>query len=320
MAIDRDTLFRLYRGMLMTRRFEETHARLLREGKCWTMGHFGTGQEAVGIGVTAPLRRDDYLFPTHRGVAEYIGKGMAPAAIWAEYYGKVTGPSKGKGGIHLCDLRHGIVGPPGSLGADFGMAVGTGYAAKRRGSGQITVCFFGEGCAQQADFHPALNMAALWQLPVLFAIANNQYTELAHYSETSATADLAPRAAGYGIPYQIVDDGNDIEAVFIAVSAAAERVRSGAGPYLVEFKTYRVGAHFSGDPQTYQPRDEIAAWRQQDPLARARDKLLAAGVTEADLERVDREVQAEIEAGANAAMAAPDPDPSELYTDVLYAD
>lgn len=318
MAVDRETLKTLYRRMLTTRRLEETHARLLQEGKCWTMGHFGTGQEAVGIAVTAPLRQDDYLFPTHRGVAEYIGKGMSVRDIWAEFYGKATGPSKGKGGIHLCDMRVGIVGPPGSLGSDFGMAVGTAYSAKRRGSGQVTVCSFGEGCAQQADLHPALNMAALWQLPVIFACANNQYTELAHYRETSATTDIAPRAAAYGIPYRIIEDGNDIEACYAAAQVAVEHARGGKGPYFVEFKTYRVSGHFSGDPGSYQPKAEIEAWRHKDPLKRAYDRLLAAGVDAGELAEMDRAVQAEVEAGAAAAMAAPDPAPAELYTDVLY--
>lgn len=316
LAVERDTLLALYRSMLMTRRFEEVHDRLLREGKCWLMGHFGTGQEAVGIGVTAPLRPDDWLFPTHRGVAEYIGKGMAPSDIWAEYYGKATGRSKGKGGLHLCDMRLGILFPPAALGADFSMAVGTGYSSKRRGSGQVTLCYFGEGTSQQADFHPALNMAALWQLPVLFACVNNQYTELSHYRETSSTADIAPRAAGYGIPYQMIEDGNDIEACYEAARQAVDYIRGGQGPYFLEFKTYRISSHFTGDPGGYQPAGEIAAWREKDPLKRAEARLLALGVSQAELAELDRAVVAEVEAGAAAAMAAPDPDPAALFTDV----
>lgn len=317
MTVDRALLLTLYRRMLLTRRIEETHNSLLRAGKCTVIGHFGEGQEAVGIGVTAPLRPDDFLFPTHRGAAEYIGKGMRTVDILSEYLLRATSPTKGKGGFHLCDMRLNIVGLPGSLGADFGMSVGAAFAALRRGTGQVAMAFFGEGCAQQPDLYAALNMAALWQAPLVFALVNNEYAEQSHYMQTSSSKDLAPRAAGFGVPYSIVADGNDVETVYTATAEAVEHARSGKGPILLEYKTYRISAHYNGDPQVYQPREEIEAWRKKDPIARTRARLLAAGCSEAELDAVVQSVAAEVEAARKEALAAPVPDPSELYTDVF---
>jgi len=306
----------MYRKMVMVRRFEEQHDQLLKEGKIALMGHFGTGQEAVAVGVTAPLRADDYLFPTHRGVGEFIGKGMDPRHIWAEYMGKKSGLSKGKGGLHLADPSHGIMGLVGSLGADFAIAVGTAYAAKRLGNGRVTLCYFGEGTSNQANFHPALNMAALWQLPLVFACANNEYCELAHYSQVTATCDIAPRAEAYGIPWRIVPDGNDLEQVHEAADEAVEHARAGKGPYFVEFKTYRVAAHYSGDPGGYRPEEEVEPWRGRDPIARTRTVLLERGLPEADLERLESEVAAELAGALTFGIEAPYPDPDDLFTDV----
>ncbi|HEX2924625.1 MAG TPA: thiamine pyrophosphate-dependent enzyme, partial [Chloroflexota bacterium] len=197
MTLARDDKLGLYRKMLLVRRMEEKHADLLKAGQMWIMGHFGTGQEAVSIGVTAPLAKDDYLFPTHRGVGEFIGKGMSPKNIWAEYYGRAASPCHGKGGMHLADAGVGILGLVGSLGADYCVAVGTALSAKMRGSKQVTLYYFGDGTSNEADFHPAMNLAALWKLPIVFACAYNHFSELAYTSETTATKDIAPRAAGY---------------------------------------------------------------------------------------------------------------------------
>jgi TPP-dependent pyruvate/acetoin dehydrogenase alpha subunit len=317
MEVPRDKYLSMYRKMVTVRRLEEQHDRLLKEGKIALMGHFGTGQEAVAVGVTAPLREDDYLFPTHRGVGEFIGKGMDPKYIWAEYLGKKSGLSKGKGGVHLADAGKGILGLVGSLGADFAVAVGTAFSAKKLKNGRVTLCYFGEGTSNQANFHPALNMAALWQLPLVFACANNEYCELAHYSQVTATCDIAPRAEAYGIPWKIVADGNDLEQVYAASDEAVDHARSGKGPYFLEFKTYRVAAHFSGDPGGYRPPEEVEPWLEKDPIAHSRQALLAGGVSEQELDGLEAQVAEELDAALAFGMEAPYPDPSDLFTDVF---
>jgi TPP-dependent pyruvate/acetoin dehydrogenase alpha subunit len=315
--IPRDKHLAMYRRMVTVRRFEEQHDRLLKEGKIALMGHFGTGQEAVAVGVTAPLGDDDYLFPTHRGVGEFIGKGMEPKYIWAEYLGKKAGLSKGKGGVHLADAGRGIMGLVGSLGADFAVAVGTAFSSKRLGNGRVTLCYFGEGTSNQANFHPALNMAALWQLPLVFACANNEYCELAHYSQVTATCDIAPRAEAYGIPWKIVADGNDLAQVYSAAEEAVEHARAGGGPYFLEFKTYRVAAHYSGDPGGYREPEEVEPWLEKDPIARSRQALIEQGVSEQELDGLEAEIAAELEKALEFGMQAPYPEPEELFTDVF---
>lgn len=317
MALSAEEKLGLYRKMLLVRRMEEKHAELLSTGAFWLMGHFGTGQEAVAIGITAPLKKEDYLFPTHRGVGEFIGKGMAPRDIWTEYYGRANGPAKGKGSLHLSDARVGILGLVGSLGADFSVATGTALSSKMRGSGQATLIYFGEGTSNQADFHPALNLSATWQLPIVFVCANNGYTELAHFRETTATDDIAPRAAGYGIPWQIVHDGNDVLAVYEAAAAAVERARRGEGPSFIECKTYRIATHFTGDPGGYQPKEEVEAWKKKDPIDRFKAHLLAEKVaTEEQLAEMDEAIIAEVAEAVTYAQESPWPAPEELFQDV----
>lgn len=314
--VDREMLLRLYQKMVLTRKMEEKHAQLLSEGRMHLMGHFGTGQEAIGVGIASCLKTEDYLFPTHRGVAEFIGKGMNAHEIFAEYMGKSIGCSKGKGGMHLANAKVGILGLVGSLGADFSIAVGTALASKLQQDGRVTLCYFGEGTSNQADFHPALTMAALWQLPLVFVCANNQYIELAHYRETTPTQDIAPRAEGYGMKWNIIEDGNDIEQVFEAANQAVETARSGKGPYFLEFKTYRVANHFTGDPGTYRTQEEVNNWLVKDPIKRCRTRLLEAGLSEKELIESEEKLGEEVEEAVRIAIAAPYPDASELHTDV----
>jgi TPP-dependent pyruvate/acetoin dehydrogenase alpha subunit len=228
MPLAKEKLLALYRKMLLVRTMEETHGKLLKEGKLQLMGHFGTGQEAVSVGITGPLRQEDILFGTHRGVGEFIGKGMNPKDIWHEYLGKKTGLCKGKGTLHLADKKNNIPGLVSSLGADFSMAVGTALASKMRKTDQVTLYYVGEGTCNQADAHPSMCMAALWKLPVFFAVATNQFCELAYMCEHYPTEDVAPRAAGYGIPYDIVE-GQDVEVVYEAAQKAVDHARSGKG-------------------------------------------------------------------------------------------
>jgi TPP-dependent pyruvate/acetoin dehydrogenase alpha subunit len=318
MSLPKEKLVALYRNMLLVRAMESTHGKLLQEGKLQLMGHFGTGQEAVAIGITGPLTQEDILFGTHRGVGEFIGKGMTPRDIWMEYLGKKSGPCKGKGTLHLADKRLNIPGLVSSLGADFSMAVGTALASKMRKTRQVTMYYVGEGTCNQADAHPSMCMAALWQLPVVFAVCTNQFCELSYMCEHYPTADVAPRAAGYGIPYEIVD-GQDVEVTYEAAARAVDHARSGKGPYLVEYKTFRMATHFTGDPGHYVNPKDREQWAERDPIELCRKKLVDGGLLAADQEQaLRREVQTQVDEAVQAAFAAENPTVADLFED-LYS-
>ena len=319
MELDKTTLLECYRRMLMVRTIENKHDELLKEGRIQLMSHFGTGQEAVSIGVTAPLENRDILFGTHRGVGEFLGKGMTPKDIWAEYLGKKTGPCKGKGTLHLCDKKNNIPGLVSSLGSDFSYSVGTALASKMQKLDQVTLYFVGEGTCNQADFHPSLCMAALWKLPVVFAVCTNQFCELSYMCEHYPTDDVAPRAAGYNIPYDIVD-GQDIETTYAATQKAIDHARAGNGPFLVEYKTFRMALHFSGDPGGYVKPEDLEEWGKRDPIDLCREKILARGWMSEEEDRNFRAgVQDENEQALNQAFADPDPTIEDLFEDV-YAE
>jgi pyruvate dehydrogenase E1 component alpha subunit len=306
MAIDTNTLLALYRKLVITREAEQIWAAMLERKEFYLMGHFGTGQEAIGVGIGHALAPSDYLLPTHRGLAEYVGKGMTQERIWAEYYTKPAGPARGKGGLHLSDYGVGLIGLVGSLGADYAIAVGTALSAKLRGSGQVTVLCFGEGTSSQADFGSALNAAALWKLPLIFAMTNNEWCELSHYSGHVCTVDVAPRAEGYGIPWEIAD-GNDVVTVYETAGRAVEEVRAGGGPRFLEFKTYRTGPHWSGDDGSYMCEEDVCRWQERDPIIVCGQHLLDVGAVGADdLTRIKDEIHAEVAAAIAAAQALPD--------------
>ncbi len=317
---EKEKLFGLYRKMLLVRAMEETHARLLQEGTISLMGHFGTGQEAVAVGVTASLRREDILFGTHRGVGEFIGKGMRPTDIWLEYFGRRNSPCKGKGGLHLADRSNNIPGLVPCLGSDFSMAVGTALASALRKTGQVTLCLAGEGTCNQGEAHPSMCMAALWKLPLVFAVCTNQFCEFSAMEEVYPTKDVAPRAAGYGIPYEIVD-GQDVETVYKAAVRAVEHARSGRGPYLVEYKTFRMALHYSGDRGGYVNPEDLKAWGRRDPIDLCRRTLLERHFITADEDNKLREdVGREVAGAVEEALAAPNPTADDLFTDVYARD
>jgi len=316
MALENEKLVEQYRKMLLTRTMEEKHGQLLAEGQIQIMSHFGTGQEAVAIGVTGPLRREDILFGTHRGVGEYIGKGMSPKDIWMEYLGRKTGLCKGKGTLHLADRKVNIPGLVATLGSDFSISVGTALAAKMRRIDQVSLYFVGEGTCNQADFHPSLCMAALWKLPVIFAVCTNQFCEFSYMCDHYPTEDVAPRAAGYGIPYEIVD-GQDIEVTYEATERAVEHARSGKGPYLVEYKTFRMALHFSGDPGGYVNPEDIEKWKKRDPIDLCQRKVLDRGIfTSEEDQKLRDEVRKEVDKAVTHAFSCPDPTVEDLSDDV----
>lgn len=313
--MEEGTLQGLYRRMTLVRRLEKRLEALVTAARVPCSGHFGLGQEAVGVGVAGALQPSDPLFGTHRGFAEYIGKGMTPREILTEYYGKATSLSRGRLGQHLLKVDIGIMPLPSSLGSEFGMSVGSALSAARLGSGAVTVNLFGEGTASQPDCAAAMEMASLWKLPLVFVCNNNQYVELDSFVNVSPVEDVAPRAGYYGIPFEIAD-GNDVSVVWETTSKAVEKARSGAGPAFLEFKTYRRSTHYTGDPGGYQTAEELQEWEAKDPIDRCRSLLMERGSwSQQAEEELVSQIDAEIEDAVQFAEESPYPDPQTAFTD-----
>jgi TPP-dependent pyruvate/acetoin dehydrogenase alpha subunit len=305
--------------MLLTRRTEEATDQLFQQGKIRTMGHWSTGQEAAGVGVGAALSKDDFLFPTHRAWPEFIGKGMSPASIVAEFAGKATGCAKGKGGLHISSREHGIVGLVGSIGSDFPIAVGAALSAQMQGNNRVSCAYFGEGAMGQADFHPSMQLAMLWNLPIIFACVNNQYVELSHYKEVTHLDHMLDLAKGYGMNAVMVEDGNDVEAVYCAVRNAVERARQGDGPTMLEIKTYRIATHFTGDKGDYMPINEVAEWKKRDPLKRCRQRLLSGILSTEELDNLENGVEEEVSQVMEFVIKSPLPPVEDVAKDVYVS-
>ncbi len=310
-AIDADQLVELYRRMLRIRRFEEQVALLYQSGDVPGFVHISVGQEATAVGACWPLRPDDYLASTHRGHGHCLAKGMAMAPMFAELFGRESGACAGRGGsMHIADPSVGMLGANGIVGAGLPIAVGAAFAAQRRGDG-VSVAFFGDGAVATGAFHEAVNLAALWRLPVIFFCENNGYAE---FSATAAQhpAPIVGRASGYGID-GVELDGTDVVAVAQSMSTIVERVRAGGGPVLVEAHTHRWHGHYEGDPLKYRPDDALDRYHERDPIARARRELEARGVEAGIVQAVEDGVDDELEAALAEARASPEPDRTRLF-------
>ncbi len=312
-----DRLLDLYRQMAVIRRTEKAAHDLFVSGLVKGTTHLAAGQEAVAVGTSAALRADDYVFATYRGHHHAMARGATAEECLAELMSKATGLCKAKGGsMHLTKADHGMLGSYAIVGSHLPMAVGAAWSAKLRGSGQVAVAFFGDGATNIGAFHEALNLAAIWTLPVLFVCENNLYMEYTPIaSVTAADNPAADRAPAYGIPAEVID-GNDVVAVQEAATRAVTRARDGYGPSVVEAQTYRHYGHSRADPAKYRPAEELERWLKHDPLDVARARLEALGVEPAAIARVDDETAAEVAAAVDAAKNAPDPDPAEAFTDV----
>jgi pyruvate dehydrogenase E1 component alpha subunit len=305
----------MYEQMRRIRTFEERVNELYRSAKMPGLAHLYIGQEAVAVGVCEALRQDDYITSTHRGHGHCLAKGASPDRMFCELLGKEEGYCRGKGGsMHIADHENGNLGANAIVGGSTGIATGAGFSAKARGTDQVAVCFFGEGALGQGVLYEVMNMAALWSLPVVYVCENNLYNEYTHYSETTA-GDIAARPLAFGIPVEEVD-GQDVRAVHGAASRAVARARAGEGPSFVLCNTYRFHGHHVGDVDRayYRSKEEEAGWTgERDPIALLGERLTSeSGVERDTLERVDREVAAEIEAAAAHALEAPFPDPGEV--------
>lgn len=279
--------------------------------------HSYLGQEACAAGVCAALRADDTIVTTHRGRGHYIAKGMPLRPMMAEMFGRATGICGGRGGeMHAADPSVGILGGNGIVGGGIPLAVGAAYASVLDGLDRVSVAFFGEGASNQGAFHESLNLAAAWTLPVIFVCENNLYAEMTPWRETAGQVDVAARAAGYGMPGEIVD-GNDVLAVLRATTTAVSRARAGQGPTLLELKTYRWGGHFQGDPCKYRTREEEEEWKARDPMRLFRNEILASQALGEDaLNRIDGDVAVEIAEAIEFALASPDPVPESALLNV----
>jgi len=309
----------LYTKMLRIRLFEEQVNDLYTSAKMPGLAHLYIGEEAVAVGVCAALRNDDYITSTHRGHGHCLAKGASVDRMFAELLGKEAGYCRGKGGsMHIADQERGNLGANAIVAGSVGIATGAALSAKKRGTDQVAVCFFGEGALGQGILYECMNMAALWKLPVVYACENNMYNEYTHYSETTA-GDIATRAKAFGIPFQEID-GQDVRAVHQASIDAVERARSGGGPSFLMFLTYRQRGHHVGDVDRsyYRSKDEERTWAEErDPVKALATALIAAGsVDAAAFDRIEEEVRTEIQEGVSFALEAPYPEPGEVKTDV----
>lgn len=316
-SLDLDTRLRLYRLMVECRRFESRAQELFFEGLVRGTTHLGVGQEAVAAGFAVAMREDDYTFATYRGHDHALVRGAPMGPLYAELFGRATGLMGGKGGsMHITDVAHGMMGSYAIVGAHLPIALGAAWSAQYRKSGQVAVCFFGDGATNIGAFHEALNMAAVWKVPVVFVCENNQYMEYTPIGAVTAVPrPAADRAVAYGLEPLVVD-GNDVEAVYELASRVIRRARDGKGPSLVEALTYRHGGHSRADPGKYRPDEEVRAWLERDPIPRYRERLVAEGVDEAALEAIDAEAAAKVAVAEREAREAPEPSVDVLGTNL----
>jgi acetoin:2,6-dichlorophenolindophenol oxidoreductase subunit alpha len=310
-----------YRQMLRIRRFEETVYQSFMHNLVHGTTHLGIGQEAIAVGFAAALRPDDYTLATYRGHTHALARGASLAAGFGELFGRSNGMCKGKGGsMHFTDVKHGVMGSYAIVGAHLPIACGIAWSSKLRGTDQVTVCFFGDGATNIGAFHEALNLAAVWKLPVLFICENNLYMEYTPIASVTAVArPAADRASAYGLE-PITVDGNDIDAVHAIATEAVSRARRGEGPCLIEALTYRHSGHSRTDPARYRPAGELEEWKERDPVRRYRERLEAAGHGGEILDAVASEVDDEVDAARDEAVAAAEPGAGDLFTDVYCKD
>jgi TPP-dependent pyruvate/acetoin dehydrogenase alpha subunit len=318
MQIEVKKLKDMYRKMVRIRKFEQRVQKEFADGKIPGFVHLYAGEEAIAVGACANLGPEDYITSTHRGHGHLIAKGGKLNMMMAELFGKKTGYNKGKGGsMHIADMDIGILGANGIVAAGITIATGAGLSAKMRGSGQVTVCFFSDGATNTTRFHEGINLASIWDLPVVYIIENNLYAESTSISSVCKLKNLADRAVSYGIPGKTID-GNDIFEVYETVGQAIDRARKGEGPSLIECKTYRIFGHEEGDEQTYKTKKEIEEWSKKDAIERFKKRLIEDGkLTEEDMDKIDKEVEKEVEEAVKFAEDSPFPAPEETLEDVF---
>ena len=309
----------LLRQMLLIRRFEEKCVELYSAAEIRGFVHLYIGEEAVAVGVNQALTPDDSIVSTYREHGHALVRGLSLDSVMAEMYGKTTGCSRGRGGsMHLFDIGHRFYGGNAIVGGGLPLAIGVALADRMRGEERVTACFFGDGAVAEGEFHECLNLAALWDLPVLFCCENNLYAMGTAVERAQAQTDLAVRAGSYGMAAWPVD-GMDVEAVEHAARRAAEAVRAGGGPHFLELRTYRFRAHSMYDPELYRDKAEVEQWRRRDPIELLAGRMRDAGeLTDDELAAMETKLAEQLEASIAAARAAP-AEPVEDLTTFVYS-
>src|SRR3954462_13410915 len=319
-GIDSATRFALYRSLLEIRVVEKRAYDLFLHNLVKGTSHLALGQEAVAAGFAVAMRPDDYTFCTYRGHHHTLARGAPMVGVLGELMGRKCGLMAGKGGsMHLTSVRHGVMGSYAIVGAHLPVAAGAAWSAQYRGSGQVSVCFFGDGTTNIGAFHEALNLAVVWKLPVVFVCENNgymAYTPIA--SVTAVEHPAADRASAYGLP-RIVIDGNDADVVYRTARDAYDKARDGGGPSLIECMTYRYSGHSRADPAKYRPEGELEKWKERDPLKIYRARLAQFGIADDVIAEIETDVKRIVDEATEACKASPMP-PLDLLTTDVYAD
>ena len=316
--IEKERLIWIYKTMNNIRKFEEKALQLFESNMLRGSVHLYIGQEAIAATVCSLLRDIDYITSTHRGHGHCIAKGAELEKAMAELMGKSTGYCKGRSGsMHIADFTKGNLGANAIVGGGMGIAVGAALAAHLKGTDQVSVSFFGDGASNQGICHEAMNLGALWKLPVIFVCENNGFAITVPVKESTSVSDISKRAGGYGIPGYTVD-GNDVFAIDRAMQKAIKRAKAGEGPTLIECKTYRWLGHWTGDPQVYRTREEVEEWKKKCPIKRARDYMIKNGVlSEKQLYEIEKNSIKIVEEAARFAIESPEPDPETVMEDVF---
>jgi len=321
LSLSKDKLLEMYKKMVTIRTFERKVNELFTSGILVGDLHLCIGQEAVSVGVCSNLRNTDTINVSHRGHGHCIAKGVDLNRMMAEFFGKRNGICKGKGGsMHIADMSVGMLGASGIVGAGIPHAVGAALAFKMRKTDQVAVAFFGDGATNQGVFHESVNLAAIWNLPVVFVCENNQYAESTPVSAAMLVKNVADRAVAYGIPGVVVD-GMDVITVYEAANDVVKRAREGKGPTLLECKTYRYEGHEIGDPwETYRSKEEVENWKKRDPIANLRQKLIddKLAIPE-EMEALEKDVVGLIDSAVEFAKESPSPEPKEAFEDVFVS-
>lgn len=318
--VDLNLKIKMYRDMVKIRLFEEKVRTLDLAGKLPGFFHLYVGQEAVAVGACSAINKEDYVTGTHRGHGHLLAKGGELSKAMAELFARETGYCKAKGGsMHIAAPELGMLGANGIVGAGIPIATGAALSAKYQKNGKVSVCFFGDGAGNQGTFHEALNIAASFDLPVVYVCENNLYGVSTRQKDVRKLEHIAERAKAYAMPGVIVD-GNDVEAVYNAVRDAAQRARKGEGPTLIECKTYRQYTHFTGEPDTYRPKEEVESWRKKDPIKMYALRLIKEDVLNEDgVKLIESEIEDEVAKAVEFAENSPKPKPENALIDV-YAD
>ena len=305
------------RRMYLIRRFEEGAEEAYTRGLIHGTMHLSIGQEASAVGTTMDLRKTDYITSTHRGHGHCIGKGADPKLMFAEFFGKEEGYCRGRGGsMHIADVESGNLGANGIVAGGIPIAVGAALAIKKQKRDDVAICFFGDGASNEGAFHEALNMAAIWKLPVLFVCENNKYGMSVSTERSMAVENIADRASAYNMPGEFVD-GNRIADVAEAVIKATARARSGGGPSLIECKTYRIRGHSKSDRNRYRSKEEIEAWKERDPIGHFESELAFHGfASQSDIDQIRTSAESEIAVAIEFARNGTDPSPDDVTRDV----